>query len=198
MPTYSAEKRLVSPVVAADPGHYAKAFRGIAEVGFLKLGEQEPYFHVLATTDRKLKNNRWESSYPNRSGCCADHESFRTFFPALAHLARYHLWGVNSGPMHYFANSLYWAKEATKFRDLGRLGEAEKAVNAFKSACGYGLVEGDERSREFTGQVWTWHEDNIRAWLEGRLARLLKRFRDDVEAFEPGLVERARNLGKGA
>lgn len=192
MTNFYARHEMWSGISPSTSPNY-KGERGYAEVGFVRIGGQEPYFSVLAATDRKLKNNRWTSAYPGRWAPCADHESFVRFFRGVAHLSRYHLWGVDSGPMHYIENSLYWAREREKYAALADLVEQQRAIQAFVKCSGLGVLATDSAVN------WeTMDQDTLKTWLQSRLPALLARFYTDVEAWQPGIVERARNLGKGA
>lgn len=73
-----------------------------AELG--NLSGQLPYFSITGDCYRQAKgNNRWmEDSF----GCL--HDEISKHFPEMKQYIKWHLVSVDS-PMHYIANSLYWA-----------------------------------------------------------------------------------------
>jgi hypothetical protein len=62
-------------------------------------------FAITADIERKAGNHRW---YESGGGCC--HEEVAKHFPELAPFIKWHLTS-SDGPMHYVANTLYFAGE---------------------------------------------------------------------------------------
>lgn len=60
-------------------------------------------FSITANIQRKGKNGQW---YEYSGGCC--HDEVAKHFPELAPLIKWHLCS-SDGPMHYLANTLYFA-----------------------------------------------------------------------------------------
>lgn len=170
------------------PGYKDAAARAL--VGFQKLGDQDPYFHVLCAVDHKLGNNRWESSYPNRFRMCADHASFLEHFKPFEVLVRYHLWSIHNGPMHYVYNTLYYARQLELCYKDGNLAEDTRMLNGFKQTCGFGLLPTD-------GDVFAvlkLDEDDLKKWLDIRLPALMWKFKNDCMLLIPGIWEKAEEL----
>ena len=74
-------------------------------------GNAEPYFGL--TTDVYTRGGRLESG-----GC--QHDLIREHFPELAYLIKWHLCGP-SGPLHYIANTTYFATSVPEFADTYRV-----------------------------------------------------------------------------
>lgn len=182
-------ERKFSRNVPAPSPHY-KAGRSHVEIGFMKLGEQEPYFHVLGGTEGKLRNNRWASDL-GRFACCADHDDVRKNWPEYAALVRWHLCAVKAGPMHYEDNALYHAEAARKARAAGDAEAATKALLAFEHTVIYGAVASDPN---VSTSVIMLPEADLRAWLRARLPALMAQFRADVEKHFPGMFAAAEVL----
>jgi len=98
--------------------------------------------------NERTKKKVWLSS----CGCL--HDLIREHFPELEHLIKWHLTATD-GPLHYIANTLYWAKE-------GNLDYARKAAIWF-----------DATKEQLS---------NKEALLE-RLPALMKEFRSDIEGI---------------
>lgn len=187
-----ANVKKVRTIANPNPKFY-KGARAHLEVGFTRIGEQDPYFHVLAGVEHKLRNNRWESAY-GRFACCADHEAARRYFPEVANLIRWHLSAIHSGPMHYEANAIFWAEVAQGLKPRGAYDP--DPVEAFKHTVVFGALAGDGNPADaaVTASLTT---DELRTWLRARLPALMAQFKADVEAAFPGMWESAEALPPG-
>jgi hypothetical protein len=165
------------------PGSGFSAGRSHCEIGFEKLGPQEPYFHVLGGTQGRYRNNRWEDF-----GLCADHNDVRANWPEYAHLIRWHLAGVVSGPMYYEDNALYHARIAQEALDA-RMDPAP-AIASFKRHVVFGAVgtDGDDLDALI---VATKAPAELRHWLATRRQALMAAFRADVDKQFPGMFDAA-------
>lgn len=172
-------RTFVKPVVLTpDQRRWYADARAHAEIGFTVFPEQEPHFHVLAGIEHKKKNNRWESAY-GAFACCDDHATLVKHFPEHANLVRWHLCALRSGPLHYEANALYWARLARGEAEVSKIGP--DPVEAFKKTVVWGAVpEAD------VGNPWA-DAVHLHAWLRERLPALMGAFKADVEAVFPAL-----------
>lgn len=112
-------------------------------------------------------------------GCC--HDEVREAFPELAPFIKWHLCSTD-GPMHYIANTLFWAKRAV----LGR--------------CNFdGTLDEDARKTSArhaaNTAIWPELEDRLNAFYEAHgepeqtAASFLKELEADLNARLPGLLE---------
>lgn len=193
-----------------------KVANAVAEIGFTRLGQQEPYFHVLAGVDNKLGNGRWESTY-GRFAACADHDTFRREFKeeAVQKLPRWHLCGIYTGPMHYEANAIYWAEKFQKAKEaigqeIGAASEAAAALTSFKHTVVWGALVGEETDANGQDEIardaarlgvdteglypWTYGQEKLREWLRLRLPALMAEFQHDVQNAFPGMWMAAERL----
>lgn len=170
--------------------HRYNAARCHMEIGFLKLGEQEPHFYALAGVEGQLRNGRWEGDL-GRFACCANHDALRAHFPEYVHLARWHSCGIESGPMHYEANAVYWSEMAQGKRAASEFSRVDP-IEAFKRTVVFGALP----PLWDTGEPWLLPAAELSAWLRDRLPALMAQFRKDVEAAFPGMWDRALALGK--
>jgi hypothetical protein len=151
-----------------------------------KLGSQNPYFSVTG-----------ESYY---GGGCSRRE-IQEVFPKYARYIKWHLMTFES-PMHYIANSLYWA---------GLLGwitgksDSPPNIEHLKSICIYGALESDYK---FNLEKVLFNKKGIRVsslnpidrmvvlyktkllkdFLNNRLPALMQVFRKDMQELFPDLI----------
>lgn len=170
------------PTPAKMATYFCKA-RAHAEIGFVQLGMQDPYFHALAGVEGQLRNGRWEGDL-GRFACCADHEALRKHFPKYARLVRWHLCSITTGLMHYEANAIYWAEGVR----TGPPGARDAAIQHFRSTTCFGALDTDG------GEPWLLPEDQLRSWLSIRPPALMAAFRADIDATFPGMWEAALAL----
>ena len=140
---------------------------------YLKLEDlgQGAYFSVTMNTDRLDKYGNW---YCDSCGC--QHEEVAKHFPEFAKYLKWHLVAVGKQPMHYLANSLYWAgKEG--FVD-GKAGSPPN-YECFKSTAIIGVLPGD--SEMTPTKMLLWSQETLKSWLEVRLPALMKAFDSDLK-----------------
>lgn len=128
-------------------------YRIRADYGFVKLGEQEPYFSVTGEI-QKAERGRWQE---DSFGML--HDDIARHFPELRPLIKWHLTSVKGGPMHYIANALYWW---------------DNNLDHFKSTIVFGAVPGDKLPAPNTDPA------EVRNWLERRLPKLMRAFKRDM------------------
>lgn len=129
-------------------------YRIRADYGFVKLGEQEPYFSVTGEIQR-AERGRWRKDSGGMQ-----HEQIARHFPKLKPLLKWHLTFVESGPMHYVANGLYWWEEGN--------------LDHFKSTVVFGAVPGDKLPSNDASQT------EVRNWLLDRFPKLMTAFKRDM------------------
>ena len=157
-------------------------YRIRAKYGFTKFEGQDPYWSVTGEIQRKAKNDWWMEDSSGRV-----HGEIAKRFPELAPAIRWHLCGVPSGPMHYEANGLYWWEHYTGARlvdrcSMGQHRTSQEAGEAyFKSTIVFGALPDDKLPPVTTSNA------GVRAWLQGRLPRLMEIFRADVDKLDPTL-----------
>lgn len=79
-------------------------------------------FSITMDTYRQAKNGHWvEDTF----GC--QHDEVKKLFPALAPFVKWHLTSTD-GPMHYIANTIYWAKVARGERECRETESPETAL----------------------------------------------------------------------
>lgn len=158
-----------------------------AEIGFQKLGVQEPYFHVLAG-----EYDRRERGY----ACCANHKLFAEKFPEFAHLAKWHLVSIRSGPMHYEANAIYWSEKARGVSKWDKSPGEPDPVEAFKSTVVFGAALGHDTASLDAGPMhpWLFEPEALKAWLEIRKPMLMAKFHEEIDAAFPGMWTLAEGL----
>lgn len=109
------------------------------EIGFTYFENQAPYFSITGQT--------WELGKPRSDkymiSCGA--LSLKDYIPELAYLDKYHLMSFE-GPMHYIANSLYFASN----KDYNNLlkGEKKQIINQETGLPYWSLVAIDKNTGE--------------------------------------------------
>lgn len=170
---------------------------------FAAKNHQPPHFSITGEVERKTVRWRW-----SRGGCI--HEELVIHFHELAPLIKWHLCALGQGPLHYVANGLFWWEHVIGLRSFRRDYEWQKygsvrdaALALFKSTVIFGTVPTD--SEDFLrGQIESGpalarcveykieHPSiaAIRDWQTVRLPKLLKLFREAMDAA--GVREPAR------
>lgn len=157
-----------------------------AVLGFTKIDEQEPYFHAMC--------GAWDS-YDRAYTVCADHKLLAEKFPEYAGLARWHLCGLTSGPMHYEANAIYWSEKARGVSRWPASPGEPNPVEAFKSTVVWGGAADDGTDADAIITALQ-EPDELTRWLAARKSALMAAFRADVEAAFPGMWAEAERLGQ--
>lgn len=135
-------------------------------------------------------------------GCGAGGADLLEWFPEIAPVLRWHLFGFKGsdhpGPMHYEANAIYWADVATG-RERGSEYQSTPPVECFKHTVVFGALEDDagepwtlapkvettEEAENAWGGPGTLREmvpGPLVEWLRARLPRLFEAFARDVRA----------------
>lgn len=151
-------------------------------LGFTKIGDQAPHFHALA--------GAW-SPMDRDYITCANHALLAKRFPEHAHLAKWHLCAIDSGPMHYEANAIFWAEIAQGKRER-KPGDPDPIV-AFKHTVVWGALEG-ETDDAMLRHILTCDADFIRTFLAARLPALMKKFHAEIDEAFPGMWDAALAL----
>ena len=120
---------------------------------------QGAYFSVTGELRKK--------GYDDCESCGMMHEEVKHYFPHMEKYLKWHLVNWNSGPMHYIANSLYWAG-FTKWTAAN--------WDNFNSTCVFGSVDSD-----FSYNVESMTKDEVVTWLNNRYAKLMDAFYSDME-----------------
>ena len=144
---------------------------------FAKKHNQEPHFSI--TGEGKSVNSRGGDGY---FGTC--HDKIVELLPKLKPLVRWHLCGMETGPMHYIENALYhagfWMDTYGDSRNIEHL----------KSTIVYGALERDDCLDDGSAleeELATMNPIEFRAWLENRFELLMKQFESDIKQHAPGL-----------
>lgn len=150
----------------------------VATAEICKFDNQSPYFAL--TCWYKAKNTR--SGY---EGGGADHESIVKLFPALAPYVKWHLCGTD-GPMHYLANSLYWAGFSGWCN-----GKPDDPPNLeyLKSTCVYGALPED-----YNFDIANADREQLEQWLRNRHDRLIDQFLAEMQELFPELEIKDREV----
>ena len=171
-----SERKIVSrewKTQYTEPGVGLVWFTATAEIH--SLGGQHPYFSLTC----------WYKGARGYEGGGAAHEEIIARFPELKPFVKWHLCSTD-GPLHYIANSLYWA---------GFLGYCNGKPNDppnieyLKSTCIYGALEDDQDY-----DIASMDKDQLKAWLEGRLDRLIDRFLAEMQVLFPDLTVEDRKV----
>lgn len=158
------------------------AYRIRAKYGFTHFQGQDPYWSITGEIEWKARNGRWVE---HSVGCL--HEEIVKHFPELAPVIRWHLCATPSGPMHYESNALYWWEHYIGARVMDKLSIRDHASGHdaaeayFKSTTIFGALPDDAMPSMATSR------DEVRAWLQGRLPRLLEAFRAGIDKLDPSL-----------
>jgi hypothetical protein len=133
---------------------------------------QGPYFS--ATIDRyEINRGRWVGV-----GGGADHKSLAKYFPEFAKYLKWHLVNEGTGPMHYIANSLYFAGKG-KYSKLDAEAFCRTAIIGALPDEGY-----------FTSdELATCDADDIKETLAARLPALMRVFRADMRELFRGQIK---------
>jgi hypothetical protein len=140
---------------------------------------QEPYFSITA----ELSNNQGMEA----SGCL--HNIIRDKMPRLSPLIKWHCCSVNSGPMHYEANGLFWW-ERINAPLIDSCAMEENALQYFEETVVYGVAKTYDILDE---SILKHHNGNadekafMQKWLRARLPEVMKAFHNDMKLF--GVLE---------
>jgi len=122
------------------------------DLDFAKRNNQAPYYSVTATIDRIGRNGA-------RSECSGgmQHDEVAKHFPDVAATIRWHLADNTATPMHYKANTLYWADHihpshyishgapAYEVRYASRYGQTKEDYQKhLRSTMVYGALPGED------------------------------------------------------
>lgn len=153
-------------------------YKLVVDYGLHKFKDQEPYFSITASLYKKL-GGYWIWI----SGGCS-HDLIRKYVPRLEHLIKWHLCFVESGPMHYESNAVFWWE-----RSLMETAEpcykgdncaiSWQALEHFMTTVVYGISSYDKL---FIGK-WdrkSFPITKLREWLKFRLPELLFEFNKDM------------------
>ena len=138
-----------------------------ADYGINKIGDQEPYFSITS----ELRNN-----IHVMVSCGCQHYLVEKHLPHLKELIKWHLVSVDSGPMHYLANAMFWWERSKKDfvssykNDTTATGA--KAFEHFKSTIVYGCLESDSRFNLDLAD-----DEDVKNWLINRLPDVMKEFK---------------------
>jgi hypothetical protein len=144
-----------------------------ATYGLHKIGDQAPHFSV--TLDEYKHPGVSERGW--LSGGC-QHEQVARYFPELAPFVRWHLTSTE-GPMHYVANGLFWHDSYHGRAKYGRPEDRALAPSALASTIVLGALEDDFPIE----MLWSMSREDLKAWLEARLPRLLAAFQTDMDVM---------------
>lgn len=124
---------------------------------------QDPYFAVTGDT--------------NTGPGGMLHEMIAKHVPEFAPYLRWHLTSINTGPMHYIANGVYWWKKAVN--------REPKALDYFKSTIVYGsaptfdgLADGDLLNMGMGESSVV-----VKAFLVNRFGEMMNAFHADMRAL---------------
>lgn len=143
--------------------------------GFAARYNQDAHFSITCDIE-EMRGGKWRES-----GGGAAHEITTRHFPKLAPLIKWHLCGVETGPMHYLANALYWLDIAA-----GRVPPSQygpEPMEAFRSTIVYGALPVDA-AFDLERAPASLDREVIRLWLESRLPALLSVFKTDMALAE--------------
>lgn len=154
-----------------------------ANVRFERGGNSEPYLSITGTVfiDRVIQWERpitWRGQgyWPYQGGCV--HETIAESFPELAPHLRWHL-ASPSGPMHYVANGIYhhenWGNEIA-----GEPWAKGDNVDLLRARFCDTVVY-DPAQDESLDDILVFDEQDLRRWLEARLPRLQREYRESIE-----------------
>lgn len=136
-----------------DPSDPKSVYRVRATYGLHKIGDQEPYVSVTGQTERRpARGGRWQE---DTAGML--HDTIARHFPKLRNLLPWHLTFVNSGPMHYEANAVYWWEQGD--------------LDHFKSTIVFGGAPRHDASGLPIGSIT---KTKVREWLAQRKPELMK------------------------
>lgn len=153
----------------------------IVEADITSLSGQTPYFGITAEIWDVKRKRDCESC-----GCL--HEDIAKHFPELQKYIKWHLTSTQS-PMHYIANSLYWAG-FYGYRD-GKLNSPPN-IEYLKDTCIYGALESDQ---EFNLDNPLMTKEQLTDWLNSRLDALMVKFTYEMdELFETELFAHSVKL----
>jgi len=165
---------------------YDKTYNIVATALIESLSNQSPYFSLTAEIweDGKSRNN-------TGSGGCL-HDEIAKHLPKIAKYIKWHLTSMTQ-PMHYLANSLYWAG-FSGYCDGKK--DSPPKLDYLKSTCIYGAIESDNnfnienylRVNEWGGEDILTNVDNkkiLTEWLNNRLPELMNQFNlEMIELFQ--------------
>jgi hypothetical protein len=175
MTTYKPGK--VERTITVDESPTEKT---VIRYGFEYLGgNPDPHFYVTCDTYEKRRGGRWEDA-----GGGAAHEHISKIAPQLIPIIRWHLCGMDTGPMHYEANAIFWAEVAQGKHE--RKSYDPDPLAAFRTTVVFGAVESDGTDAD-AAVTATLTPDELRSWLRARFSALMAAFRRDVDAVAPGL-----------
>ena len=162
------------------------------EYGFMRLGNQAPYFSLTHTTERRPSHGgRWSED----SGGVAGHEVLR-HFPKIAPLQRWHLTSTD-GPMHYAPNGIYWWEIATGRRPMSS--GSPDPIDAFSRTVILGALPGEVARAQLVDEGTPGHpaiglrvrktapsailsnREQVEKFLTRRSHSLLKTMEDDMQ-----------------
>lgn len=141
-------------------------YRIQAQYGWQQIGEQEPYWSVTGTIERRTGLGWREDSGGMLHAEVAKH------FPFLAPTLKWHLSSQQSGPMHYVANARYWLEQVNGIFHWERHSYDPDPLEAFMNQVVFGEVETDSRLPSL---------DDLDAWCAARLPALLAKMTADTE-----------------
>lgn len=104
--------------------------------------------------------------------CGQMHDDIIKHFPKMKKYLKWHLVNFKSGPMHYVANSLYWA---------GFSGWCDGKPNSppnyeyLKSTCIYGALKSDYKT-----DITKLNKEELEKWLVARFGKLMNAFARDM------------------
>lgn len=136
---------------------------------------QDAHFSIVCDIEER-RGTRW---YDIGGG--AAHSLIAKHFPKLAPLIKWHLCGIESGPMHYLANAMYWLDIAA-----GRVPPSQygpEPMEAFKSTIVYGALPVDA-AFDLDRAPASLDRTVIEHWLKVRLPALLEAFHADMTLAE--------------
>lgn len=105
--------------------------------------------------------------------CGCMHDDIIRHFPEMEKYIKWHLVNVKSGPMHYIANSLYWAG-FSGWCDGKK--DSPPNMDYLKSTCIYGALPSDKKT-----DLSKLNKEELTAWLNGRFDELIKAFDKDMK-----------------
>ena len=152
-----------------------KKERVVATAKLEDLG-QGAYFAVTAEVAERLGNNHYRTW---AWGC--NHDQIRAHIPHLAPYLKWHLVSVNSGPMHYIANALYWAGFSGWCDGKDNSPPHE---NHLKSTIVYGALDSDAEVDPMEFET----KEELATWLNSRFEELMARFDGDMRVLFPDLT----------
>ncbi len=160
--------------------------------GFHKMGDQEPYFSITAEEFILVKRNKKDPGRWVWVSCGCLHDEIRKRAPELAGLIRWHLCFVETGPLHYIANGMFWFERSLLNNPAplyagDTCASGDKALGFFKDHVIYGASKEydpidcilEHRAAPVQGDMLAL----IRQWMTERLPSVMVQFHKDMKEF---------------